>query len=222
MRQMLTRGLILGLAAASLGACGAPASGGGPAPLTPTSRYVLQTEPGLDRIALAVRSDGVSHAQHQALVQLAQRFRAEGAPEIVIEAPSGGDPDAAAMAWAVRETLEAAGVPGARVRVVGYHAPDPRAPVLAGFSTVRAVVQDCSRNWSNLTSTRDNQSAMNFGCAVTANMAAMIENPRDIDRPRDLAPADAGRRTVVIDAYRQGEATGAQGGPQARASQVVP
>lgn len=221
MRQTLTRGLILGLAAAALAACGAPASGGGPAPLTPTSRFTLQTEPGLDRIALAVRGDGVSHAQHQALVQLAQRFHAEGAPEIVVEAPSGGDPEANAMAWAVRETLEAAGVPGTRVRVVGYHAPDPRAPVLAGFATVRAVVQDCSRNWSNLTATRDNQSAMNFGCAVNANMAAMIENPRDIDRPRAFAPGDAERRTVVLDAYRQGEATGTQGA-QASASQPVP
>ena len=44
----------LALVSATLAACGAPASGGGPAPLTPTSRWQLRAEPELDRIALAV------------------------------------------------------------------------------------------------------------------------------------------------------------------------
>ena len=45
--------------ALSLGACvGGPASLGGEPPLTPTSRYVLQVEPNLDRIALAVHDAG--------------------------------------------------------------------------------------------------------------------------------------------------------------------
>lgn len=222
MSKIPLTGLVLAGLVTGLAACGAPASGGGPAPLRPTSRFVLQTEPGLDRIALAVHADGVSHNQQAALAQLAWRFRAEGAPEIIVETPSGDDPEANAMAWSVKQALEAAGVPAARVRVVGYHAPDPRAPVLAGFATVRAVVEDCSRNWSNLTATRDNQTAMNFGCAINANMAAMIENPRDIDQPRALAPADPGRRSVVLDAYRQGEATGAQASAQAGGSQAVP
>jgi len=195
----------------ALSACvGGPASLGGEPPLTPTSRFVLQVEPGLDRIALAVHETGLSANQRAALDALVGRFALEGAPALVIEAPAGGDAAAAETAWGVKAALEAAGVPGERIQMVGYEAPDPRAPVLAGFETIRAVVPQCGTQWGNLGRTGDNQSSANFGCAVTANLAAQIADPRDIVAPRALAPADAGRRSVVFDAYRSGEQTAAQ------------
>lgn len=197
---------------ALLGACmGAPAGGGGIAPLTPTSRYTLQVEPGLDRIALAVHDSGLSGAQVDALTALANRALIDGAPELVIEAPVGGDPAANEQAYRAKAALEAAG--GPPVRILGYAAPDPRAPILAGFETVRAVVPQCGTVWGSQTRTFENQSSVNFGCAVTANLAAQIENPRDIVQPRGMTPADAGRRAVVIDNYRTGALTGAEREP---------
>ncbi|RZJ96631.1 MAG: pilus assembly protein CpaD [Brevundimonas sp.] len=197
---------------ALLSACmGSPASGGGIAPLTPTSRYTLQVEPGLDRIALAVHDSGLSQAQVDALAALASRALVDGAPEVVIEAPAGGDPAASEQAYRAKAALEAAGAPP--VRIAGYAAPDPRAPILAGFETVRAVVPQCGTAWGSQTRTFDNQSSINFGCAVTANLAAQIENPRDIVQPRGMTPGDAGRRTVVIDNYRTGALTGAEREP---------
>jgi pilus assembly protein CpaD len=95
------------------------------------------------------------------------------------------------------------------IRVVSYAAPDPRAPILAGFETLRAVVPQCGRQWGSLTRTGDNQSASNFGCAVTANLAAQIANPRDIVAPRAMTPADSQRRSVVFDHYAKGEQTAA-------------
>lgn len=195
----------------ALSACvGGPASLGGEPPLTPTSRFTLQVEPGLDRIALAVHETGLSANQRAALDALVGRFAMEGASALVIEAPAGGDPVAAEAAWSVKAAFEAAGVPGDRIQVVGYAAPDPRAPVLVGFETVRAVVPQCGTQWGSLGRTGDNQSASNFGCAVTANLAAQIADPRDIVVPRALTPADAGRRSVVFDAYRSGAQTAAQ------------
>jgi pilus assembly protein CpaD len=93
--------------------------------------------------------------------------------------------------------------------VVSYAGPDPRAPVLVGFETVRAVTPQCGTVWGNLGRTGDNQSASNFGCAVNANLAAQIANPRDIVSPRAMTPAEAGRRSVVFDAYREGTQTSA-------------
>lgn len=201
---------ILGLSL-TLSACvGGPASLGGEPPLTPTSRFSLQVEPGLDRIALAVHETGLSANQRAALDALVGRFAMEGAPVLVIEAPAGGDPTAAQAAWNVKAAFEAAGVPGERIQLVGYAAPDPRAPVLVGFETVQAVVPQCGAQWGNLGRTGDNQSASNFGCAVTANLAAQIADPRDIVAPRAMTPADAGRRSVVFDAYREGAQTAAQ------------
>ncbi|MET4683951.1 pilus assembly protein CpaD [Brevundimonas faecalis] len=199
------------LAAGVLAGCaGGPASLGGEPPLTPTSRFTLQVEPGLDRIALAVRDDGLSSNQQAALADLVQRFAMEGAPALVVEAPSGGDPAANQAAWNVKAALTASGVPEAMIQVVSYAAPDPRAPVLAGFETVRAVVPQCGTRWGSLGRTGDNQSSANFGCAVTANLAAQISNPRDIVAPRTMSPGDAGRRSVVFDAYRKGVQTSAR------------
>lgn len=213
MRRMIRRisGVALvALSASALGACvGGPASRGGEPPLTPTSRYVLQVEPNLDRIALAVHDAGLSPAQTGALQALLGRYaQAEGGP-LVIETPAGADPVALNQAYAVQAALTGWGVPAERVRLVSYAAPDPRAPVVVGFETVRAVVPQCGRNWGNLGRSGDNQSASNFGCAVTANLAAQIADPRDIQQPRAMTPADASRRTVVFDQYRAGRQTAA-------------
>lgn len=202
--------LALTLALALAGCMGAPAGGGGAPPLLPTARYVLQAEPDLDRIALAVRHGDLSPTQEAALAQLASRFRVEGAPVLTIEAPSGEDPVALATAHEVRRALERGGVPGGMIRTIAYSAPDGRAPVLAGFDTYRAVVPQCGVQWDNLTRTASNRTSSNFGCAVTANLAAQIANPRDIVQPRGMTPADAGRRAVVFATYQAGEATSAE------------
>ena len=55
------------------GCMGGPASLGGEPPLTPTSRYSLQVEPGVDRIALAVHETGLSANQQAALSDLVAR-----------------------------------------------------------------------------------------------------------------------------------------------------
>ena len=194
---------------ASLGACmGAPAGGYGPQPLTPTSRFTLQVEPGMDRIALNVHENGVSDAQASALRALAGRYAASGAPVIRVEAPGGEDAAANRFAWSVKEMLDAMGTPG-QIQVLAYAAPDPRAPVVVGYETLRAAVPQCGTHWDNLSRTANNATSSNFGCAVTANLAAQIANPRDIVQPRAITPTDSSRRTVVFDNYRKGEQTAA-------------
>ncbi len=191
------------------GCMGAPAEGLGPQPLTPTQRYSLQVEPGVERIALAVHDTGLSANQDNALVDIANRFASEGAPVLTIEAPAGGDPVANAAAFGIKGRLESIGVPGHLVQVVSYPAPDPRAPVLVGFETLKAVVPQCGTRWGNLARTGNNNGFENFGCAVSANLAAQIANPRDIITPRQMTPADAARRSVVFDNYRKGVETSA-------------
>lgn len=223
-RSRAAGGVSLVGAAILLAGCATPASDSGHGrPLTPTSRYVLQVEPGVDRIALAVRPDGVSHNQHAALIDLTQRFAVSGAPAVVVEAPGGDDPATAAFVWAARDAVAALGVPAERIVVSAYTAPDPRAPVLVGFETLRAHVPNCAGRAGDLAHNPSNEPDIGFGCAVTANMAAQIANPRDIITPRDMAPLDAARRATVTDAYRQGKVTSAAQEPlvEGRISQAV-
>lgn len=197
--------------AAALSACGSMSLANRDAPMTPLSRYALQVEPGLDRIALAVRDDGLSAAQETALRDLAWRHREAGYGDLIIQSPSGEDPAAARTAWSVHAALQTFGVPEDRLRVVSYAAPDPRAPVLAGFETLTARVPDCSLEQGPREGRFSNQSSRGLGCAVNANMAAQIANPRDIIQPRDMPPAETGRAATVFANYRQGDRTsGAQ------------
>ena len=78
-----------------------------------------------------------------------------------------------------------------------------------GFEPLRAAVPQCGAYWGNLARTNGNDTSANFGCAVTANLAAQIDNPRDIITPRGMTPVDTGRRAVIYDNYRKGEATAA-------------
>jgi len=219
----MMRALLLTVAAATvLGAC-VSTGATDRQPLTPLSRYALQVEPGLDRIALAVHEDGLSSNQHAALNDLAHRYMAGGVGSIRIEGPSGEDPAAARQTWAVRSALESAGLPADRIVVASYAAPDPRAPVLAGFETVRAVIPNCAAEPRAMEGRFSNNSSMGLGCAINANLAAQIADPRDIVAHRRTSPADSGRAAVVFDNYRRGEITSAPQEPlvEGRIAQAV-
>lgn len=189
------------LAAALLSGCAASSA----MPLTATSRYTLQVEPGVDRIALSVHDTGLSSAQQAALRDLAGRWAASGASWLTVEAPAGNDPAAGAQAYAAQSALAAAGVPAERIQIAAYAAPDPRAPVLAGFEIVRAAVPNCAAVSHAAGAPFTNSASPAFGCAVTANMAAQIANPRDILGAQPMTPTDSGRAAVVFDKYRKGE-----------------
>ena len=199
--------ILAAAAAESACACtGAPDS----QPLTAMARYSVQVEPGLDRIALAVRDDGLSANQQAALEDLASRYLLSGVGVVRVEGPSGEDPAAARQTWAVRSALESAGLPADRIVVAAYAAPNPKAPVLAGFETVRAVIPNCAAEPRDMGGRFSNESSMGFGCAVNANIAAQIADPRDIVGHRPVSPPDSGRAAVVFDNYRRGEVTSAQ------------
>ena len=199
--------IIAAVAALALAGCASAPSA--PPPLTPMARYALQVEPGLDRIALAVHDSGLSANQQAALAGLAQRYAATGAGPVRVEAPAGDDPAAAAQAYAVRAALEAEGVPAQAIRIAAYAAPDPRAPVLAGFETVQARITDCAGRQGDLGGRFSNQASAGFGCAINANMAAQIDDPRDINGPRPMSPGDSSRAAVVFSNYRTGAITSA-------------
>lgn len=204
----MTRLIAAAAASALLSACAATGPTGAP-PLNATSRYVLQVEPDIDRIALAVHEQGLSNTQLAALGALAARFVQARAAVIRVEAPTGDDPVAHQVAWTTRDALIARGVPAERILVVSYAAPAARAPVLAGFETLRAVVPNCAAAQSPMGSNFSNQPSSSFGCALTANLAAQIANPRDIVAPAALAASDSGRRGKVFDTYRAGAPTSA-------------
>jgi pilus assembly protein CpaD len=79
-------------------------------------------------------------------------------------------------------------------------------------SRTRASVPNCP-NWSvpsqpNL----ENASMSNFGCAVNANLAAMVANPEDLVHGREGSGlGDAQTATKAVESYRNATPTGTKG-----------
>jgi pilus assembly protein CpaD len=206
-----------GLAVALLSACASavPPPEPAPAPRSVTEKWNerIQVDARPDEVLLVLHAEGLSAAQAQAVDALLSRWLEAEAREIVISAPMGGPPGGQAaalagrMADAARQRLLAMGAPAAKVRIVGYDAGGaPAAPLKVGFLRYETTVPKCG-GWENLTATRSNDPYDNFGCAVTANIAAQVANPEDLLRPRDVTPADANRRDNVLGKYRTGQVT---------------
>ena len=209
-RLRLIVGMAPLLAAGLLSACADHGAGLDQA-ITPTEQFPLKVAVTPGEIHLAPHPAGLSAAQREALAALADRWMQEGGGPVTIRAPiSGADPGSAGLTSVqAAELLHTLGVPGEKIRRVGYDPQrDPRAPIIVAYDVYEAVIPRCGAHWENLTNNLGNRPMSNFGCAVSANMAAQIADPADIVGPRTSDPTDATRRTTVIEKYRQGQATG--------------
>lgn len=214
-------------ATALLGAC---ATGGpqtarmGDTPLDPWEQKIQVTAQP-DEIRLASHQTGLSAAQIAALTALADRWQQADGREILIQAPDQStDPAGAYRVWTEsRDFLVRQGVPVGRIRIASYPADAGSAqPIIVGFQVFVAQGPSCG-SFGNLARSAGNTPYDNFGCALAANIAAQVANPQDLVTPRDMTPADAGRRNTVMTKYRAGEPTSTVADKQAsgQVSQVV-
>ena len=118
------------------------------------------------------------------------------------------------MASAVQTRLETEGVREAQIHIEPGDE-TTGAAVAVAFNSYAADGPRCGREWTSFTHSSDNVANSNFGCATTANLAAMIANPADLAAPRAEDPADAGRREQVISKYRAGQVTSTSSDSQA-------
>ena len=113
------------------------------------------------------------------------------------------------LANETRRALVDAGVSYAAVAGSTYDASGvANAPLVLSFARFEAHAPECAPIWEqDLGHQSNNQPWASFGCATQANLAAMIEDPRDLATPRDMAARDSGRRDTVMEAYRAGQQT---------------
>jgi pilus assembly protein CpaD len=201
--------LALCLAASAAGcASGDGANSAPPAGLTVTEHYAINLSQHEDQILLAPHAQALSQAQSAALQDLVYRWREYGDGVVKVQTPAHGGEDAYRAAALVQDALYALGVRADQVSVGDYDAgPHPHAPLVVGFVRYQAQGPQCGRQWDSYTATKDNGVTNNFGCANTANVAALVANPADLITPRGEDPADGGRREVVLGRYRQGQPT---------------
>ena len=162
---------------------------------------------------------GLSASQRADVMGLAQTWLREGTGAINADLPID-TPNARAAVDAFREIqalLAAAGVPPRGIVVRHYHPQDPRqmATIRLNYPKISAVAGPCGLWPEDLGPSIKNKSYFenkpyyNFGCAYQRNMAAMVDNPSDLEQPRSETPAYTARRTAAFEKYRKGESTAA-------------
>ena len=160
---------------------------------------------------------GLSAPQRTDVMGLAQIWVREGTGAIIADVPID-TPNARAASASFREiqsVLMAGGVPSRAITLRRYTPDDFRAlpTIRLSYPRIAAVAgpcglwpQDLGPNIDNA-GYNENRSYHNFGCATQRNLAAMIDNPADLEQPRPESPAYTSRRDIAFDRYRKGTAT---------------
>jgi pilus assembly protein CpaD len=219
-RTLCLLGALLGLSAA-LGAC--VNSGTEVATASVPDDYRLRHPIAIQEADRSVvifvgrTRSGLSASQRADVVGLAETWVREGTGAIVADVPVD-TPNARAAAATFREAqalLEAGGVPPRGITLHHYHPDDPRAfaAIRLTYPRIAAVAGPCGLWPEDLgpsianTGYSENKPYHNFGCTTQRNLAAMIDNPSDLEQPRSEAPAYTARRTAAFEKYRKGEPT---------------
>lgn len=142
--------------------------------------------------------------------------RGEAPLTVLVAAPEGeeGLADAKRRAQNMVDLLTAMGVDQSSLRVVTpMAAADSKEGVARlGYDVYAVRVPQCG-DWSDNSSFTPlkNDPSPSFGCAVSRNIGLMVDNPRDLVRPRELEGRDATRGATIIGKYRAGEDTVSKG-----------
>jgi len=148
---------------------------------------------------------------------LAQTWLREGTGAIVADVPvdTPNARAAAAVFREIRSLLMASGVDSRAITMHHYRPEDPRtfATIRLNYPKITAVAgpcglwpEDLGPNIDNSTY-NENKQYHNFGCATQRNLAAMVDNPADLEQPRPETPAYTPRRDIAFDRYRKGNPT---------------
>jgi pilus assembly protein CpaD len=208
--SLISRITVIGVMAISAAGCATPAENGPEHLSGLENRFAIRVEPQVVTLVVLADADGrgVRNGEAGRVQSFAEAWVARGHGALSISSPGGAD--ASAAVGEIRKILSSAGVAKGSVRMATYRAAkdDDNAPVTLSFIADAAVAAECGTDWSeNLAFAPRNLPWPEFGCSSQHNLAAIIEDPRDLERPRTLDKPDALRRSDMLQKYRKGQPT---------------
>lgn len=207
--------IVFGLIGLAATACTSPPLTNGPRQLVDTeAAFPITVEPQVATLVVKV-DDGLQslgRGEDQRVRAFVDQWKARGQGMLNAASPTGTPNQAAATAalGQIKKLLAAHGVDKGSVQYTSYKPAegDNQAPITLSFVTYVANAAECGGNWSeNLGFTPRNLPWPEFGCSTQHNFAAIVADPRDLIEPRTSDPADATRRSTVLDKYREGVPT---------------
>lgn len=160
---------------------------------------------------------GLSAAQHADVAGIARDWTREGTGSVIVDVPvdTANARAAASATREIRSVLAAGGVPSRAVVQRPYRPEDPGLlpTIRLSYSRIAAVAGPCGLWPEDVGPSildpgyNENRPYFNLGCASQRNLAAMIDNPADLEQPRAETPAYTARRSIAYDKYRKGVST---------------
>ncbi|MBL8788943.1 MAG: CpaD family pilus assembly protein [Rhizobiales bacterium] len=174
-------------------------------PLSPEERFPIEYSKGPVTMEVATSHGALQPGQVNAVARFARQSLSGGVSPIVIQRPAGGGASAR-VAEDVASLVLRQGVPRSMIRMGTYPAP-ASAPVRIGYVKAMAHTAPCG-NWSmDAANEFKNEQMPNHGCAVQANIAAMLANPQDVVTPQPMSPAQAASGTAAIKKISNGQSS---------------
>ncbi|MBR0851228.1 CpaD family pilus assembly protein [Bradyrhizobium diazoefficiens] len=182
-------------------------------------RHPIAVQEGKKSIVIFVGKarGGLSSTQRADVAGIARDWVREGTGSVVVDVPidTANSRAAAATYQDIRSVLASGGVPSRAIMQRPYRPDDPGLlpTIRLSYSRIQAVAGPCGL-WPedvgpNLLDPgySENRPYFNLGCASQRNLAAMIDNPADLEQPRAETPVYTARRDIVFDRYRKGTST---------------
>lgn len=208
LKTLLKFAVFCGVSMSVLSACTAVPSHYGPV----ENRNKITVAESVERMELYVQSNGLnlSARDQDAMGNFIAQYARFGEGPLYLNIPG-----VSASGIGVREAqdlisnqLAGMGIGQGAIQIGQYDAaPNTPAPVVVSYRRLSTVAMDCQAG-ASYTHTGDNEPYGGYGCTQSANLAALIDNPRQLLMPYDVSPISGARRAIVLGKYVKGENTG--------------
>lgn len=165
-------------------------------PIDYRMRHPIAVQEGKRSVVIFVGKSrgGLSAPQQADVMGIAGDWVREGTGSVVVDVPIGAANSRAAAATyqEIRAVLGSGGVPSRAIVRHSYRPDDPGLlpTIRLSYSRMTAVAGPCGLWPEDIGPSivdpgyNENQPYFNFGCATQRNLAAMIDNPADLEQPR--------------------------------------
>ncbi len=138
----------------------------------------------------------LQRAQINAVSVFAHQALQAGVTPITISRPSGGGPSAR-VASEIASLISQQGVARNMIHI-GTYAGSSSAPVHVSYISTFAKTKPCGQWSQDATETEENAHMSSHGCAVQANIAAMVADPETLIVPSAVDPIRANTRVNAV------------------------
>jgi pilus assembly protein CpaD len=163
-----------------------------PAPYSGSETHPITVAKGPVTLEVATVNGSLEPTQVNAISGFTHQAMSSGLTPLTISRPNGGGVSAR-VASQVAALVAQQGMPRSRIRMATYAGP-ATGPVTLSYITTAARTKACGQWTEDVTETSENQNTVNHGCAVQANIAAMIADPQTLIVPKPKTPIIASTR----------------------------